>query len=420
MFTVAELHWFRKNAYNMGAKNCHSWPLPHIVQIFSACLSFIDCYPADVPQADGAELRLMGMRCHFVIGAALVSLARAEDRVDEQLQRYLEARHHVAAFDYLMQAGVGASDEVVTKDLLGKMATLFVFDFEGAICLKGWDDLNCIVRKARPCKDETMYKAMGDCLLRSRAPGKGMSTLVCWGLQGAMMLTRTQTPKAMYATMRLIVNEIYELQDFDGEKLAKYIRCMVQAVLPLDDTLALQLVDQALQIAREGHQVGAGALLVCEWQGRARHSPHSHFQAQPPSTACFAAEPAEDESESALAESPPSSHRSAGPFRARSSSGSSPRPSTTPSTSTPAPRSRPATAGPSRPWRWPSTPRTAARWRPCCETGLPGCASTRRLRMGRGDVEGFRGGGGGRGLALRSCDFGSTGTLAMYGWTGQM
>lgn len=175
MFTVPELHWFRKNAYNLGAANCHAWPLPHIICIFNACLSFIGCYPKDLPLTDEEALRLMGLRYHFVIVAALISLARAEDRVDEQLQRYLEARHHVAAFDHLMQAGVGTSDEAVVKDVVRKMATLWVFDFESAVCLKRWDDLNHVVRKARACKDETMYKAMGDCLLRSRAPTKGMA-----------------------------------------------------------------------------------------------------------------------------------------------------------------------------------------------------------------------------------------------------
>lgn len=55
--------------------------------------------------------------------------------------------------------------------------------------------------------------------------------------------------------MRLIINEIFALEKFDNEKLAKYIRCMFQAILPLDDALALQLVEQALQIARESSQV---------------------------------------------------------------------------------------------------------------------------------------------------------------------
>ncbi|KJZ71961.1 hypothetical protein HIM_08641 [Hirsutella minnesotensis 3608] len=233
VFTVSELSWFRKSAYNLGAMNCHVWPLHPILRIFTACLAFINCYPKDLPLADEADLRLMGLRCHFVIAAVLVSLARAEDRLDERLQRYLEARKQVAAYDSLMQDGLGVRDDAVQEDIGRKLATLFVFDFEGAVWLKAWDDLNVIVRKAKPCKDEALYKAMGDCLLRSQAPGK-----------------------VMYATMKLIINEIFELEDFDGAKLAKYMRCLVQATLPLDDCLALQLLDQAQQIAREGRQVG--------------------------------------------------------------------------------------------------------------------------------------------------------------------
>lgn len=55
--------------------------------------------------------------------------------------------------------------------------------------------------------------------------------------------------------MRLIINEIFALDEFDNQQLAKYIRCMFQAILPLDDNLALQVVDQALKVAREGSQV---------------------------------------------------------------------------------------------------------------------------------------------------------------------
>ncbi|KAF4450714.1 transcription factor [Fusarium austroafricanum] len=104
----------------------------------------------------------------------------------------------------------------IYPDLLAKMSTLFVFDFESAICLKNWDDLSQIIRKARVCKDEIMYKAMGDCLLRSEASGN---------------------------------------EQFDNQRLAKYMRCMFQAILPLDDNLAFQVVEQAVQIAREGSQV---------------------------------------------------------------------------------------------------------------------------------------------------------------------
>ncbi|KPM36312.1 hypothetical protein AK830_g10246 [Neonectria ditissima] len=215
VFTISELEWFRKNA---------------------ACLAFIEYFPQDIPSKDTSDIEFMAMRCHFVISAALVSQARTEDKVDEQLQRYVEMRHHVAAFDgafeKMSQDGPKPSDEHTLGDMMVKLSTLFVFDFEGAVCLKGWDQLGEIVRKAKVCKDELMYKAMGDCLLRSQAPGN-----------------------VLYATMRLIINQIFELEDFDNQRLAKYIRCMFQAILPLDDNLALEVVDQALQVAREGSQM---------------------------------------------------------------------------------------------------------------------------------------------------------------------
>ncbi|KAM5374696.1 hypothetical protein ACJZ2D_006474 [Fusarium nematophilum] len=205
VFTVAELEWFRKNAYNVG----------------EAC------------REEVADQDLMAMRCHFVLAASCVSQARTEDKVNEQLQRYMEARQHVAAFDELLEghfrdSNSSSRDDQVVTDMMGKLSALFVFDFEGAICLKSWDDLGQIIRKAKACKDDLMYKAMGD---------------------------------FVYATMRLIINEIFALEQFDSQKLAKYMHCMYQAILPLDDSLALQVVEQALQIAREGSQTDIGCAM---------------------------------------------------------------------------------------------------------------------------------------------------------------
>lgn len=59
----------------------------------------------------------------------------------------------------------------------------------------------------------------------------------------------------MFSTMRLIIDEIFELDRFDNEKLAKYIRCIYQVILPLDDDNALCLLDEALRLAREGAEV---------------------------------------------------------------------------------------------------------------------------------------------------------------------
>ncbi|KAL7933348.1 meiosis protein SPO22/ZIP4 like domain-containing protein [Trichoderma chlorosporum] len=232
IFTVPELHWFRKNAYNLGVSKCDSWQLSHIIRIFTACLAISHYYPNDLPSSDVTDIGLMTLRCHFVIAAAFVSLARAEDIIEEQLQHFLKVRHYTGEFYATLEAiADGIQNEHLATDLTAKLSILSVFNFEAATVLKDWDGLNEIVRKAKLCRDEAMYKAMGDCMLRSRAPGR-----------------------ALFSTMRLIINEIFELEEFDYEKLAKYIRCMFHAILGLDDASALQLVDQALQIAREGKE----------------------------------------------------------------------------------------------------------------------------------------------------------------------
>lgn len=50
--------------------------------------------------------------------------------------------------------------------------------------------------------------------------------------------------------MRKIINEIWVLESFDAVKLAKHTRCLFQATLPLDDGLALQLLDETCSKAK--------------------------------------------------------------------------------------------------------------------------------------------------------------------------
>ncbi|KAL7926473.1 meiosis protein SPO22/ZIP4 like domain-containing protein [Trichoderma austrokoningii] len=235
IFTVFELHWFRKNAYNLGVLKCEFWDISYTIRIFKACLAFPPLYPGDLSTSDSNEIATMAMRCHFVVASALVSIARTEDQLDEHLQKYLEARRHVGEFDAILETKLDRTEEEsssVMVDSMAKLSTLLVFDFEAATVLKDWDGLNEIVRRAKICKDEVTYKAMGDCMLRSKAPGR-----------------------VMFSTMQLIIDEIFELQKFDYEKLMKYIRCMFQVILGTNDVSALQLVDQALQIAGEANQI---------------------------------------------------------------------------------------------------------------------------------------------------------------------
>ncbi|SPO03319.1 uncharacterized protein DNG_06001 [Cephalotrichum gorgonifer] len=229
LFTVQELNWFSSNSYALGRQHCEAWGMENTIRIFKACLSILEQYPADIPLDDAKDISLKAMCCHFVVAAALVSVARTEDEIEVRQQSYGELRKHIVGFDGHFRESVETLDADVLADILGKMATLLIFDFEGAVALGQWDDLREIVTMASECGDAVAYKAMADCLLRAQeVPGQ-----------------------VMFSTMRGIINRLSSIESMGAEDMARYIRCLFQVVLPLEGGMAFQLVADALQLVRE-------------------------------------------------------------------------------------------------------------------------------------------------------------------------
>ncbi|KAL2116517.1 hypothetical protein VTJ04DRAFT_8685 [Mycothermus thermophilus] len=226
LFTVDELEWFSRSAYNLALKNTAVWDLRSVIRMLGACVEIISHFPSDVDCR--MDLSLKALFAHFVISSALVALARTQDKVEKQRDDYSTMRKHVAAFDSELPQYLPKLDEQSRADILRKHAALLAFDFEAAVALQQWDDLGGIVQLSIPCKNVTAFQAMADCLLRAQAPGQ-----------------------ILYSTIRKIVNEIWILERFDAAKLAKYTRCLFQATLPLDDGLAMRLLDDVCGKARE-------------------------------------------------------------------------------------------------------------------------------------------------------------------------
>lgn len=57
----------------------------------------------------------MAMRCHFIVAAALVSLARTTDQVAEQAQRYAQVRHHATALYEHLATETNEQDKHILK-----------------------------------------------------------------------------------------------------------------------------------------------------------------------------------------------------------------------------------------------------------------------------------------------------------------
>lgn len=102
-----------------------------------------------------------------------MAMARVEDNREKQRQAYMAVRYHVAEFDGEFQRIRNDLGELITTDLLGKLAVLLGFDFEATIGLGKFNELGEIIQKAVDCKSTGTFKAMADSLLRGSLPPRG-------------------------------------------------------------------------------------------------------------------------------------------------------------------------------------------------------------------------------------------------------
>jgi hypothetical protein len=187
-------------------------------------------FPTDISSDVAADLALKTLFNNFIVSSGLLARARSQDKVEDQLQDYLLMRKHIAAFDASLPSQLPVLVEPAGADMLAKLAALLTFDFEGALALKTYDDLGPIVRKCADCKSAVPLQAMADCLLRSSSSVPVQTT---------------------YSVLRTIINALSALDAIDAPKLSRYMRCLFQVTLPFDDSLALGLTAEYVDLIRE-------------------------------------------------------------------------------------------------------------------------------------------------------------------------
>ncbi|TGO20156.1 hypothetical protein BTUL_0001g01680 [Botrytis tulipae] len=227
-WTILELEWFSRNSYNLSLKYLSVWEPQQSLRIFACCIGFIDRYPPDIGEDAHEDVTLRKMFCNFCAATIFVSIARAEQNVESQLQFYLNLRKHVASFDLILQGKLEKLEVEITEDLLKKLTVLLAFDFEAACRLKDWDGLGAIIFKADICKSMRVYELMADCILCCEAP-----------------------TQVLIMTLKKITNKTWEMEEFDTIKLSKYMRCLFQAAMGSDDNIAEQLIDQVCMLAAD-------------------------------------------------------------------------------------------------------------------------------------------------------------------------
>jgi len=174
LFNINELDWFSKNAYNLALNHAADWAPRKVLRILQSCIAFIGLYPKDIDQQASDDLSLRLIFCHFLAAVLLISLARAEDNIEVQLQDYLLIRKNVKSFDTILQLKLEKLEEGPAEDLIKKLSILLAYDFEAAVLLKNWNELPEIISKSDICKSMKLFELMADCMLCCEAPADGM------------------------------------------------------------------------------------------------------------------------------------------------------------------------------------------------------------------------------------------------------
>lgn len=170
-----------------------------------------------------------------------------------QLQDYLQLRKLVDSFDSRLKTKLGDLEGGPQQDLLKKLATLLVYDFEAAIRLKAWDSLADVILKAETCKSMKVYEQMSDMLLsaQDQIPVNGMS----FALPPLLPFWAANRSEVVIATLKRIVNEAWGLEKFDIVKLSRYMRCLFRLAMNEGATIAEGLLVQICGLAQEAEEV---------------------------------------------------------------------------------------------------------------------------------------------------------------------
>lgn len=88
-------------------------------------------------------------------------------------------KHILAFYSELRRLDITRSNTAIVGTYSGKLSVLLAFDFEGAIRLGDWDELEIICERAAACDNSDTLRVLGDTLLRAQAtvPSKSLFSL---------------------------------------------------------------------------------------------------------------------------------------------------------------------------------------------------------------------------------------------------
>ncbi|KAK4995491.1 sporulation-specific protein 22 [Elasticomyces elasticus] len=192
--------------------------------------------------AEDPSLRLLF--CHFLCATALIALARSEDNTENSLQHYLNCRKHISTFHQLLGEQLqadGLSDDA-KQDLKAKNFELLKFDLEAVLRLERWEELDRVLEECLQQDNVDHLETLADLIFNIH------SGIVKAGLD-------MQYHKRIFDVIQRMINITWRHSDHDIVKLSRWLRCLYQMALNLDDAVSLVCLDQTVRFCKQSQGV---------------------------------------------------------------------------------------------------------------------------------------------------------------------
>ncbi|KAK6528389.1 hypothetical protein TWF281_009630 [Arthrobotrys megalospora] len=228
MWSTDEYDWFSRNSYNLALRALQHWPPQYALYFSQLCVQFIKLYPAgSCSEEDVENLDLRMSFCDYICASTCVALAREKEKMEDQLRFYSDARDAIINFREVHEKLHPRLTEKSQKDFGERYLGLLGHEFEACVHLEVWDALPGIVEEVAKFGQLQPLRRIGDMILCADAP--------------------TAT---FLLVLENLINHCIQIEKHKIDKIARWIRILLQKSLQGDLDRAERLVYQVLDICK--------------------------------------------------------------------------------------------------------------------------------------------------------------------------
>ncbi|XP_014560370.1 hypothetical protein COCVIDRAFT_89663 [Bipolaris victoriae FI3] len=236
LFTDVEFQWFSKNSYNLSLKYCAEMPPAHLIRLLDCCVEFIKLLKEKGSSNTSSDLSLRLLFCEFLAACTWITLARAEDNVEQNAQQYLEVRKHSQNFRRAVSETMNGLGQSAKADIISKHFQVVKLELEAALKLRKWDELDELFDQCWVYKNPDHYETLAD-----------LTLVIHQCIVQAELDVKYQ--KKVLSVLQKIVNLVSRQPGSDMPRLSRWLRCLFSLSLPFDDESSLRCIDQVTHIA---------------------------------------------------------------------------------------------------------------------------------------------------------------------------